>query len=426
MSLSKSFFRRIYKLHVYAGLWVAVHFAIFALSGLPLLFKDEMQSSSVMESNPAVATAENFDGVVRGLRSKYPNDRILALYPDEQNPGVWTARLGANGARELRGARKIPVNIMTGLEITEKPRPASGFWQWLVVLHRELFLGSTGKIYLGIVGTAYVFMLLSGLFIYGKFMKGREFGERRAGRVANALDWHKFAGVVSFGWGLIVGLSGVLLAFNGLFIKFFQFRSLRELGARYTGDPGTEITIPFGDVISTVWQNRPGHEISYISFPGSEYGIPGQFLFLVNGDTPMTKRLSELLVIDSGNAKLTEIMELPFYLKAALLAEPLHFGDYGGIGLKILWACFTLISLAVVLLGVGTFIAKRRASKPEAPKAPPARIARAPKSTYAIPAVLIFVSLGAILASLFVKGIAAALLLIPLATFAWRWRRSHA
>lgn len=43
MDLKKSLFRIAYKAHTFAGIFVAIHFAVFALSGVILLFKDELQ-----------------------------------------------------------------------------------------------------------------------------------------------------------------------------------------------------------------------------------------------------------------------------------------------------------------------------------------------------------------------------------------------
>jgi uncharacterized iron-regulated membrane protein len=45
---------------------------------------------------------------------------------------------------------------------------------------------------------------------------------------------------------------------------------------------------------------------------------------------------------------------MPWYVSALLLSQPLHFGDYGGLPLKILWAF--LNSIAIVVLGSGLYL----------------------------------------------------------------------
>jgi uncharacterized iron-regulated membrane protein len=41
-------------------------------------------------------------------------------------------------------------------------------------------------------------------------------------------------------------------------------------------------------------------------------------------------------LIDASNGQLTDSRELPWYVKSLLLSQPLHFGDYGGMPLKII------------------------------------------------------------------------------------------
>jgi uncharacterized iron-regulated membrane protein len=47
------------------------------------------------------------------------------------------------------------------------------------------------------------------------------------------------------------------------------------------------------------------------------------------------------------------------------VSRPLHFGDYGGLPLKIIWALFDLVT--IVILGSGLYLwLSRRASTEEA------------------------------------------------------------
>jgi uncharacterized iron-regulated membrane protein len=45
---------------------------------------------------------------------------------------------------------------------------------------------------------------------------------------------------------------------------------------------------------------------------------------------------------------------MPWYITALLVSQPLHFGDYGGLPLKIIWAALDL--LAIVILGSGIYL----------------------------------------------------------------------
>lgn len=49
-------------------------------------------------------------------------------------------------------------------------------------------------------------------------------------------------------------------------------------------------------------------------------------------------------------------------MTALLVSQPLHFGDYGGMPLKVLWAALDVIT--IVVLGSGLYLWWQRRKKP--------------------------------------------------------------
>ena len=43
---------------------------------------------------------------------------------------------------------------------------------------------------------------------------------------------------------------------------------------------------------------------------------------------------------------------MPWYVTALLVSQPLHFGDYGGLPLKILWAALDVVTILVLVSGL--------------------------------------------------------------------------
>src|SRR5690606_20063933 len=66
------------------------------------------------------------------------------------------------------------------------------------------------------------------------------------------------------------------------------------------------------------------------------------------------------ILIDATSSEAIDSREMPLYAKALLLSQPLHFGDYGGMPLKILWALLTCIAIVVLGSGVYLWLQKRR------------------------------------------------------------------
>jgi uncharacterized iron-regulated membrane protein len=55
---------------------------------------------------------------------------------------------------------------------------------------------------------------------------------------------------------------------------------------------------------------------------------------------------------------------LPVYLQALLISQPLHFGDYGGMPLKVIWAALDLLTIIVIGSGLYLWLARRRKRAP--------------------------------------------------------------
>jgi uncharacterized iron-regulated membrane protein len=51
---------------------------------------------------------------------------------------------------------------------------------------------------------------------------------------------------------------------------------------------------------------------------------------------------------------------MPWYLRALQTSRPLHFGDYGGLPLKILWALLDVMAIVVLYSGIYLWLAKRK------------------------------------------------------------------
>jgi uncharacterized iron-regulated membrane protein len=51
---------------------------------------------------------------------------------------------------------------------------------------------------------------------------------------------------------------------------------------------------------------------------------------------------------------------MPWYLRLLEVSRPLHFGDYGGMPLKIIWALLDLVTIFVLGSGLYLWFARRK------------------------------------------------------------------
>ena len=70
----------------------------------------------------------------------------------------------------------------------------------------------------------------------------------------------------------------------------------------------------------------------------------------------------ERFTFDANDGKTIVAPEVPWYLKTLQVSRPLHFGDYGGLPLKIVWALLDVITIIILVSGMYLWVARRRSS----------------------------------------------------------------
>jgi uncharacterized iron-regulated membrane protein len=104
----------------------------------------------------------------------------------------------------------------------------------------------------------------------------------------------------------------------------------------------------------------PGWGLSSVIFPGTDYTTPGHYGVLTMGSTGLDARRVNATLVDATTGQVTRQLALPAYLQAVFVSEPLHFGDYGGLPLKLLWTTCSLLTLFIVGNGAWLFFDRRR------------------------------------------------------------------
>jgi uncharacterized iron-regulated membrane protein len=64
---------------------------------------------------------------------------------------------------------------------------------------------------------------------------------------------------------------------------------------------------------------------------------------------------------------------MPWYANALSLSQPLHFGDYGGLPLKLVWAALDVATIAITGSGLYLWVVRRRSSPRGAAQPAPAQ-----------------------------------------------------
>jgi uncharacterized iron-regulated membrane protein len=379
--MSRKQFRRWFVVHKWASLLCTLFILVSCLTGLPLVFNDEI--ADVLDDGlpfaqlPADAPRASLDTLIASSRGLFPGEAVLSVFVDDDEPKVVVSMAPSWDAyrKDLKAAHWIRFDARTSQVLkTSRPFDADGpsFLGVVFTLHKELFAGLSGELFMGAMGVSFVIAVVSGLVIYTPFMRRLDFGEIRKGRSRRTawLDLHNFLGAVAACWLVVVGLTGVLNALSKPLFGIWQQTDVVRLLAPFQGQatPSSDQLPSAQAAFDRANKAQTGMAATSIIFPGSPFGTPFHYVIWTKGKTALMSRLFSPVLIDARSGELSATVTMPWYLRALELSRPLHFGDYGGTPLKIIWALLDLVSIAV--LGSGLYLwLSRRASSPVASEA---------------------------------------------------------
>ncbi len=351
-------------LHKWSSLVSTVFMLLLCVTGLPLIFHHEIghllgtevEPPEIVHSGPRAT----LDEVLKVAHARHPGRVIQFASQEEDDDKLWFVTLTPT-PDPTEDFRSVAVDARTA-QVLAEPRFDEGFMWVMFKLHVDLFAGLAGKLFLGFMGLLLLVAIVSGVVLYAPFMRKLEFGTVRRERSTRIkwLDLHNLLGIVTLVWAFVVGATGMINTWADLMIKYWQFDQLSTLLAPYKGQP----LVPPSErgslqrSMEVALAHAPGRKISFIAFPGTAFSSPHHTTFFLRGGTPLTSRLLQPVLIDAKTTEVTAAPALPWYLTALLVSQPLHFGDYGGMPMKILWALLDLAT--IVVLGSGLYLWLRR------------------------------------------------------------------
>lgn len=369
--MSPGAIRRWSLIHTWSSLACTAFLLLICLTGLPLIFHDEIEAW--LEDDPPYAVlppetpAASVDGMVAEALRRYPGQIVTSIFVDDDEPQVrifmapsWHDFTEHPGSRH---SLKFDARTAALLrESTPGDQQRTGFLTLMLRLHRDLFAGLPGELFMGAIGLLFLAALVSGLVLYGPFMRRLPFGTLRLGRSPRLrwLDLHNLLGAVALAWMLVVGATGVINELATPLFALWQRTDVQAMLRPWQGQPtpeAAELSAPEA-AFRTARQAVPGMRVISLVYPGAPFGTPHHYLLWSRGETPLTSRLFSPVLVDARTGALIAVVRMPWYLRALELSRPLHFGDYGGMPLKILWALLDLAT--IIVLGSGLYLWLRR------------------------------------------------------------------
>jgi len=356
-------FKRWYWIHKWTSLVCTVFLLLLCLTGLPLVFSDELRlwlGESVEPPDHAEAGGPVLlDNMVKDAQARRPQDQVKFLIRDEDRP-AWFVSLGVTPQAQENSALFM-YDARTGAFL-HAPPVNEGLINLLLKLHVEMLAGLPGTLFLGAMGLLFVASVLSGVVVYGPFMRKLPFGAVRREKRARLvwLDLHNLLGIVTVLWVLVVGVTGVINTLDRPLLAYWQMTEIGSMLAPWKDKPAPVILKPVDDAVRAAESAVPGMVVRFIAFPGTPFASPYHYMVFMRGEDPLTARLLKPVLVDAETGQVSDTRSLPWYLTALLVSQPLHFGDYGGMPLKLVWAVLDLTTILVLISGLYLWWEKRK------------------------------------------------------------------
>jgi uncharacterized iron-regulated membrane protein len=360
-----------YLVHKWTSLVCTIFLLIICLTGLPLVFHHEIEhwldDGKPLSDVPASTPPANLDKLVVSAKAMYPGEVVDYLFFDPDEPQVFVGMAKKPGDGQVSG-HAVRMDARTGDVLLDGPlytEDKFSFMGIMLALHVDLFAGLTGELFLGFMGLLFCVAIVSGVVLYGPFMKKLEFGTVRATRSTRLkwLDLHNLLGIVTLVWAFVVGFTGVINELSTPLFRLWQSTEVARILEPYKGQSVPTELASAQLAADTAKKALPGNEVSFISFPGNAFGSPHHYIAWMRGDSPLTSKLNTPVLVDGKTGELTTVARMPWYLTALEVSRPLHFGDYGGLPLKIIWVLLDLVTIVVLVSGLYLWVARRRATE---------------------------------------------------------------
>lgn len=324
-----------------------------SISGAMLAFTDEIESAYESKwltvQNPS--GEYSYDAALSTVRSTYPGWEVRIYGSPGPNEAV------VIDLRKSGEIKKIFAHPATGKVLHVENNVHRQLHRQLLTLHYTLFAGTAGKIVVFLVGILFLIAVITGTYVYRKALVKVLLFKVHLNRKSDRSFYsslHRITGV----WSLVFS---ILIVITGLFISGNIVLTAVSPAAAKSNSPAVTGAIRSVDEIrKDIHQQYPTFKVYLIRLAANSniVQLSGRFAddpfyygkyysrFYVNGETGVLQKKEWLRD------------QLPFK-KWQSISGPLHFGNYGGLSVKVMYA---VLGLMPGLLSISGFIVwqKRR------------------------------------------------------------------
>ena len=358
--------RKIYLIHQWVSLVCALFLLLLTLTGLPLLFRGEINAWNTLNLPPRgepMALREIWAGLPQGTEAvmqAFPTKEILAVTPDGEDGTLYFLvkdRGGKAGRSHMRmGGEQIMYEVRTGMVFNRQERvyrseAVQEFMHTMHILHVRLGLEEGGRDFLAAMCVLSVISIVSGVYLYLPMMKTLAFGTRR--RRSSRLfwsDWHKLTSVFAGTWAALMCVSGVFIVLYSVGMRDYQ-RTAQTMAAEHFSaqEQSASLLLP-EEALAQMQEAFPAKDIISMRLPTADSAL---YVFQIAEPTVRATdfALGTQVYLAAGGGE-PFLVPVPAWLTMAPFFLNLHIHNHEMTVEKIFWALLILMTAAMIVTGI--------------------------------------------------------------------------
>ncbi|MGY5850621.1 PepSY-associated TM helix domain-containing protein [Salegentibacter sp. F14] len=333
--------RKLLKYHSWFGLIAGLFLLIMGISGSILVFHKQIDSwifKNQYQEN--YSGPQQLDQAIKNVQKNYPGwDTRVKQF----NPG----KVLIFDLRNQKQRAYLFVHPVSG-KILKEVDTSKHFTSWLLKLHYSLHLGVIGRIIVLLIGILFFLSLLTGIILYRKSIwKVLAFSVRLNHHKKRSMysSLHRYIGVWALLLNLVLVITGIVLAYT-----------VAKAGLNPLPAPsGPSIEISMNESLKEIEMDYPRFTPTYIRLPLRQDGditVFGRF----SQDPFFYSEFYNYIRLDHRTAEITSVKKVrqsSFSEKLASTVMPLHYAEFGGLTVKIL---YSFIGLSGPFLSITGFL----------------------------------------------------------------------
>jgi uncharacterized iron-regulated membrane protein len=345
-------YRVVWRWHFYAGMIIAPALIVVSATGALYIFKDELEAvlhPGVTYVEPAAERA-TYEQQLAAARAAVPPTYRIGLMQVFTNPKRATTLAMAGEKFQYGYVDPYRGHYLGSIE-------AGGFFDIVLKLHRNLFLGTTGRIVVELTTCWSIVLAATGIYLWWPHKANQVWGvwlpRLRQKPYVVLRDLHSVGGMYVAVVAIVISLTGLIYTY--FWGSGFQYAAQKtEAYDMFSKSMPSKCApeakdLPIDRIVEIAQQKMPGNTLT-VWFPRIPNGV-----YLVTANNDRGPQVNEILFIDRASG---EILEDRYNSQTKTIYwlgtwnYPLHVGTIWGTPSKILWLVTCIILMTLPVTGI--------------------------------------------------------------------------